>query len=286
MIVDAHAHAFAAASPHWPREVSEQAPADREATGDALLAVLDAAGVDHAVLVPLDHHDDYVATCVVTHPARFSMVGVGDPAVPDPVADWARRRERSPLRGLRLFALGDPPRVELLRRLRDDDATLWFYGALLELEALERCLEHEDLGRLRVVLNHLGFPWPERLEVDALGRPRTRTSLPPPTLPVVRRLARFARVHVMVSGEYAFSREPFPFGDIAPVVQSVLEAYGAQRLLWASDWPWIAEEPGYAPQLELVDRYLPGLSSAERVAILGGTAARLFDLTDDGKVTK
>jgi hypothetical protein len=34
--------------------------------------------------------------------------------------------------------------------------------------------------------------------------------------------------------------------------------------------------PGYAHQLELVDRALPGLPPDERGAILGGTAARLF----------
>lgn len=269
MRVDAHVHVFAAASERYPREVTEQAPAERSATLEALERVLDGAGIDRAVLVGLDHHDEYIVESVAARPGRFAAIGVRDPHAVDAVADW---EGRSHLRGLRLF---EAPPAPLLARLRDDGAILWFYSSLAGLEALERCLDAHGLDDLDVVLNHLGFPWPERLETDELGRPRIATELPPPTLPVLRRLARFPRVRVMLSGAYAFSRRPSPYEDVAPVAAAVAEAYGPQRLLWASDWPWIAEVPGYDACLEQVDRLLPGLTSAERDRVLGGTAAEL-----------
>jgi predicted TIM-barrel fold metal-dependent hydrolase len=89
-------------------------------------------------------------------------------------------------------------------------------------------------------------------------------------------LARFANVYAMVSGQYAFSREPYPHRDLEPVVRAVYRAYGADRLLWASDFPWILEEPGYTAQLALADELLPDISSSERAAILGGTARKLL----------
>jgi L-fuconolactonase len=132
-----------------------------------------------------------------------------------------------------------------------------------------------NLPDLPVVLNHLGF-CQQGYQRDEYGRPRIPTELPPPTLPTVLDLARHANVHVMVSGQYAFSKEPYPYPDLTEVIRAVYEAYGADRLLWASDYPWIAEEPGYEAQLQLVDHYLPDLTSQERAAIMGGTAARLF----------
>ncbi len=56
------------------------------------------------------------------------------------------------------------------------------------------------------------------------------------------------------------------------------EGTAGSRMLWASDYPWIKQIPGYEPQLELVDHYLPNLTLEERAAIMGDTAARLFDL--------
>jgi L-fuconolactonase len=181
---------------------------------------------------------------------------------------------------VRLHHLGDPgssseelEAFPLLAALADDGLKLWFYAPPEQLGLLAGVLE--ALPSLQVVLNHLGF-CPRGYEVDEHGRPHIPTELPPPTLPAVLGLARFANVYAMVSGQYAFSREPYPHRDLEPVIRAVYRAYGADRLLWASDFPWILEEPGYTAQLALVDELLPDISSSERAAILGGTARKLL----------
>jgi predicted TIM-barrel fold metal-dependent hydrolase len=60
------------------------------------------------------------------------------------------------------------------------------------------------------------------------------------------------------------------------IAQRLLAAFGAQRMLMASDWPWIEFEPGYAQALQLVDILLPSLTPTERDAIRGATALSLF----------
>ena len=60
-------------------------------------------------------------------------------------------------------------------------------------------------------------------------------------------------------------------------MDAVYGMFGGDRMMWASDYPWIAVEPGYPEQLALVDHYLPDIPAADRDAIRGGTAMRLFD---------
>ena len=56
------------------------------------------------------------------------------------------------------------------------------------------------------------------------------------------------------------------------------KTFGADRLMWASDFPWIAENPGYGKMTQVIDELLPQLSEAERAAIMGGTAERFLRL--------
>jgi L-fuconolactonase len=280
-VVDGHLHVFLSRSERYPRDVHELYPPERQAPVEWLLEVMGAAGVDKAVLVPLSPHDDYLRECLRRFPGRFAGIGVHDPAIPDPTGDLHRRVEQSGIQGLRVHHLGDPNAASpealetfpLLAALADAGLKLWFYAPPEQLELLGGVLE--ALPNLQVVLNHLGF-CPRGYQVDQHGRPRISSQLPPPTLPTVIELARFPNVYVMVSGHYAFSRERYPYRDLEPVVSAVYSAFGADRLLWASDFPWIVEEPGYAEQLALVDHFLPALTPSERTAILGGTTLELL----------
>jgi L-fuconolactonase len=283
MIVDGHAHAFLASSERYPRVVDELSPPRREAPAEDFLARMSSAGVERAVLVPLGPEDEYVAECLRRYPERFAAVGVLDPAE-DPVeaARGLRARvERTGIRGLRMGRLGGPAAARgsrlaalpVLEALAERDMVLWFYGPPEQLDLLAEAVGR--LPELRVALNHLGF-CPGSMEVDAAGRPRIQTEIPPATLPVVLDLARGPNVVVMLSGTYAFSREPYPYRDLQPVVRAVYEAYGAGRMFWASDYPWIRDDPGYAEMLSLVDVHLPDLSAMEREQITGGTVRRLL----------
>jgi L-fuconolactonase len=283
VVVDGHLHVFLRRSERYPRDTHPLFPAEREAPVELLLEAMDATGVDKAVLVPLSHHDEYLRECVERYPGRFVAVGVDDPDARDRVAAFRRRAESVPLQGLRMFALGDATRAAadpeelesfpLLAALAEDGHKLWYYPSPEELPLLARVLER--LPDLVVCLNHLGF-CQSGFETDELGRPRIAVRLPPPTLEEVLGLARFPGVHVMFSGEYAFSREPYPYEDLRGVVRAVYDAFGADRMFRASDFPWIVDEPGYGETLALTGSFLPDLSEAERDAIRGGTALRLF----------
>jgi len=63
---------------------------------------------------------------------------------------------------------------------------------------------------------------------------------------------------------------------MAPVTQRLFKIFGPERMLWASDFPWILEVPGYEEQLNLVEILLPDQTQKELNLIKGGNAERLF----------
>lgn len=281
-IVDAHMHLFTAVDEGFPRGIHDLYPADRRAEVAEYLTFADENHVAHSVLVSLDEHDEYVRQAVARDPERFSAVAVMDTTAPDPVADLRRRLDSMPLVGFRVWTLGanenlDVPEsyMALLAELERSGVAAWFYSDEQQLRALGMIA-----GRfpdLTIVLNHLGF-CQSGFACDDWGRPRIQTPIPPPAFDVVESLGLLPNVVTLFSGHYAFSQVGYPYGDLLSISERLLQAFGSTRLMWASDWPWIKERPGYEELIKLIDYQLPQLTSHERGQILGGNAARILGI--------
>ncbi|MFV2039060.1 MAG: amidohydrolase, partial [Acidimicrobiales bacterium] len=154
-----------------------------------------------------------------------------------------------------------------------------FYANAAQVELLDRTLEL--LPELKVVMNHLGFcpNMSDEITIDDDLRPRFSVTIPPDSLEAVTRVAQRKHVYVHFSGMYAFSQEPYPYPGMAAMVEPIFAAFGPERLLMASDYPWIYRNPGYPETLALLDEHLPDLSDEERDLIRGGNAARLFSFS-------
>jgi L-fuconolactonase len=285
MIVDAHAHVFLRADA-MPRTVDELAPPEREAPVEDLLSVMAGAGASRAVLVPLGIEDDYVARVLRGHPDRFAAVAVADTAAKglergvNPVDALRRRHESFPFHAVRTQWLGDPdapvtqsPMLPALQHMAETGLVLWTYLTRDQLGLLEQL--PTAVPDLAVVLNHLGF-CPHDMHVDRHGRPAFDDPFPPGSLDPVLRLAEHPQTRVMVSGQYALSKQGPPFSDLDGIVRALAEAFGPQRMLWASDYPWTRDVPGYGTLLSLAEHALPGASTEDLAAIHGGAALELF----------
>jgi predicted TIM-barrel fold metal-dependent hydrolase len=123
------------------------------------------------------------------------------------------------------------------------------------------------------------------MRVDEHGRPRFDDVMGEGWLDTVLRLSDDATVHLMVSGQYALSAEQPPYGDLDGTIRRLVGAYGAERSLWGSDFPWPASQPGYRTMLEVTAGALMELTGTERDQLLGGTVRALFpdhfDVVDD-----
>lgn len=278
MIIDAHAHVFVRNSDEYPRSVSDLYPAEREAPAEALLGAMEANRVTHAILVHIGGQDGYLLDCLRRYPDRFKAIIASH--ADEELTELAFTGLGS-IAGFRFLALGDPstrviehlPAFGLLRRMAAARLCLSFYGDEAQLRLLDRILDR--LPGLVTLINHLGMPRGD-LAVDNHGRPRSQAVSPPAVSQMLLELSRHPAAHVIVSGQYAFSREAYPYLDMRPAAAAVLDAFGPGRLLFGSDFPWIARYPDYRRVLSLLDHQLPGLSSRDRGAIMGGNAARLF----------
>jgi predicted TIM-barrel fold metal-dependent hydrolase len=285
-VVDGHLHLFRKASAEYPRAVFPvMAEAEREEPAEKLLAEMNAAGVDHAVVVPLSRHDDYLIEVLRDFPGKFAGIGVYDPDEPDDVESMKGRLTKCDLQGLRFFGIGAEPGLQpeelpafaIFRLMAERGIAMWFYGDEVQVQALDLVMRR--LPTLRVVMNHLGFlpDFHAEMKIDEHVRPHFDVELPPVGLPVVERLAsEHENVYVHFSGHYAFTKRPYPYDDLRVVAERLHAAFGAKRMIMASDWPWIQVEPGYQQMLGVLDLHLPNLSPEDRAMIRGGTALSLF----------
>lgn len=277
MIVDAHTHVFLSASDDPERTVDELAPVEREAPVDLLERQMRDANVDGAVLVPLGPEDGYVSGVARAYPGRFASIAVAAPGEDDP-GGIARRLDAGGFSGLRMFGLaGDlaerPPWLGVLERLAVDGRVLWLYPRAEHLPTVAAVADR--VAELRIVLNHTGFTQ-AGIGRDDYGRPRIDGPVPQPHEAQVLALSRHPNVLVVLSGAYGFSRLEYPYPDVAEVVRRTADAFGTDRLMWGSDFPWVVDRPGYRACLELIHHHLPGLSPTERAAVLGDNIRRVL----------
>jgi L-fuconolactonase len=67
--------------------------------------------------------------------------------------------------------------------------------------------------------------------------------------------------------------------SLRPYAETALDAFGAERLMFGSDWPVCLLAASYAEVADAAEQLVAGLSKDEQAEIFGGTAARAYRLT-------
>ncbi|MCW2380583.1 MULTISPECIES: amidohydrolase family protein [unclassified Sphingobium] len=113
------------------------------------------------------------------------------------------------------------------------------------------------------------------------------------TFPDLLDLARYPNIAVKLCGAPLLSEESYPFEDLWPRLDQLIAAFGAERIMWASDYTRLrtADLPRgarprrrgltYAESLNFLLRS-DRLSLADKRQIFGGTATRLLRLPPIG----
>ena len=116
--------------------------------------------------------------------------------------------------------------------------------------------------------------------VDHLSKPPITTGEREPWATHLRALAAAPNVYCKLSGmitEADWTR--WTVSDLRPFADVALDAFGAHRLMFGSDWPVCLLAGTYAQVVNVAEELCSALSAAERAEVFGGTAVRAYRLT-------
>ncbi|OLY90656.1 L-fuconolactonase [Cnuella takakiae] len=92
-------------------------------------------------------------------------------------------------------------------------------------------------------------------------------------------LAQHPNVYCKVSGMVTEADwKAWRYEDFVPYLDTVVAAFGMQRLMYGSDWPVCNVAGGYDAMLGILQRYLESFAATEQEAFWGGNAARFYNL--------
>ena len=262
--VDTHAHVFLCTLTFAP---GRRYTPDYDATSERYLALLDQHGLSHGVLIQpsfLGTDNRFLLDALRKHPRRLRGVAVVEPGVSGAALG---ELAAAGIVGLRLDLFGLP--------IPDLRAPPWpaLFGRIARLGwQVEIHCEAKDLAAIVGPLLDAGV----NVVVDHFGRPDPKLGVDDPGFRYLLTTAPSRRVWVKLSAAYrngADGRGEEIARAAAPLLRA---AFGAERLLWASDWPHTQFESAtrFAASRALLDIWIP--SPAERAAILGATPAQLF----------
>lgn len=136
-------------------------------------------------------------------------------------------------------------------------------------------LRPEHLGAaVAVVRSHPSL----RFVLDHLGKPPIAAGALEPWASALRALAAEPNVSCKLSGVQTIAAPDWTQADLRPFIGTALDAFGAGRLLFGSDWPVSARAASYGQVVEVAEAACQGLSPAERAAVLGENARRVYGL--------
>jgi L-fuconolactonase len=119
----------------------------------------------------------------------------------------------------------------------------------------------------------------QRFVVDHLAKPDIKAKSIAIWATQIGSIARNPNVYCKLSGlvTEAHWRHWTP-SDFDPYLDVVLEAFGADRLMFGSDWPVCLLAASYTQVNEIVESYVSRKAPAAKEKIFGGNAIRFYDL--------
>jgi L-fuconolactonase len=120
--------------------------------------------------------------------------------------------------------------------------------------------------------------------LDHLGKPAIRDRDHATWRTYIAALAAMPHVVCKLSGlvtEALDAWGEFDADDLRPYLDTALELFGPERLMFGSDWPVCLLAAPYARVAAITESWSAHLSPAEREAIWGGTAKRGYALAPE-----
>jgi predicted TIM-barrel fold metal-dependent hydrolase len=275
-IVDIHPHIVSTDTKRYPPTplfgVQSDWSKERKANVEDLLAAMDDAGVDKTAIVHAStvygFDNALVADAVARFPERCTAVGSIDMLAPDAVEiakGWIARG----ITGFRIFTGGSTRTVDASTL---DDKRAYPVWELCAERGIPMCVQTDASGIPPTIALAKRFPT-VNIIVDHLARPDLGGGPPYPKAAPLMSLASVPNVYLKLT-PVALDRIKQAQADTHAFLAKVVTEFGADRIAWGSNWP---NSPGtMKDHVTAAKAALTAMSDADRDAILGGTALRLY----------
>jgi len=275
--VDAHQHFWRYAATDYLWMDAHMPALQRDWLPQDLRPLLDAQQIDLCIAVQAradEAENTFLLEQATAHPWIAAVVGWVDLLADDAHERLASWGEAPRFKGVRNLLQDEPDLAATLADARFGRGIGAMQAQGLVYEVLVRgpaqlamvpafCARHD---RHWLVLDHLGKP-----AIGGEGEAEWRRHL--------HTLAAQPHVLCKVSGLVTEVVTPqFDADALHRHLDTALEAFGAERLMFGSDWPVCLLRADYAAVAALVSDWASRLSAAEQAQLWGGTATRCYGL--------
>lgn len=271
-MIDAHQHFWQLSRGDYGWLTPQLGPIYRDFGPGDLQPILAGHGVGRTILVQAAAtvaETEYLLEIADNTPFVAGVVGWAEFTAPDAPQVIAKLAQNPLLVGLR----------PMVQDIADDD---WLLREDIA-PAIEAMVAHDLVFDALVLVKHL-----PRLTQFVQRYPRLRVVIDHGAKPQIRDrafkvwrdamapLAGNPGITCKLSGLVTEAGADWRASDLRPYCDALLALFGADRLIWGSDWPVVDLAGGYDRWRDVSVSALAGLAHAERHAVLGGNAARLY----------
>ena len=273
--IDSHQHFWIYNEADYPWMAGERAPLQVDYMPPDINPLLNASGIDGTVAVQarqVQRETDFLLELADQYDFVRGVVGWLDMRADDIEAQLERFAGRPGLSGLRHIVHDEA-----------DDRFMLGGNFLRGLAALKQYDLRYDLllyPRHIPVAIQVVKRFPEQpFVLDHIAKPFIKDGTLEPWASDIRELASHDNVWCKVSGmvtEAAWSA--WTPDDFRPYLDVVFDCFGAERLMFGSDWPVCTLAGSYSEVVGIVEGYIATLSAAEQAKVMGGVAAEFYQL--------
>ena len=197
------------------------------------------------------------------------------------VVGWADLKAGTAAR--RIAELASRPKLKGLRPMLQDLPPDWIEDPALE-PAIAAMVEHGLRFDALVFTRHLpqlrafAKRWPELpIVIDHGAKPPIAMGDLEPWRSEIARLAELPNIFCKLSGLFTEMGADQPRSSLDPYFAHLKSAFGAERMMWGSDWPVVLLASTYEDWFQMAAD-LTASGSTDCAALFGGTAAAFYGI--------
>ena len=247
---------------------------------EVLIAYMDWCGISKTILMPnplYGFHNDYFIEAINAHPDRFRGVALVDLAGGKSSADELQEiYDKTPLFGMKIesestfmchpgMRIADDACRPVFDCMNQNHQPMFVHPFSWEdLEDLDRYAD--EFPDITFVICHMG--------ADSAFSAKARPEGFPYVLEMVK---KHSNMYIDTSTvPYYYTDDEYPFAVSTAYIEQGYKVLGAEKIMWASDYPGMLNYATMKELINMVMLHCPSISEKDMELIMAGNAERLF----------